>query len=103
MMEEKDNILDLIEGHIYNKDSVQFKLKGALVVWIAALNGECIGHVRLSIEYNKIKYHDAWVHPDYRRQGIYTMLWKARDTYAKQHFAGQKAMLGVKQVAYQYI
>ena len=29
MMGEKDNILDLIEGHTNNKDSVQFKLKRA--------------------------------------------------------------------------
>jgi GNAT superfamily N-acetyltransferase len=67
------------------------------LVWIAALGDECIGHVRLSIEHNKIKYHDAWVHPDYRRQGVYTMLWKARDTYAKQYFAGQKSYAWCKE------
>lgn len=61
------------------------------LIWIATLNSECIGHVRLSIENTKIKYHDAWVHPDYRRQGIYTMLWEARDTYAKLHYPGQKS------------
>ena len=61
------------------------------LVWVAILNNECIGHVRLSIEHNKIKYHDAWVHPDHRRQGIYTLLWETRDQYARQHFAGQKS------------
>ena len=29
-MEEKDNILDLIEGHTNNKDSVQFKFERTL-------------------------------------------------------------------------
>ena len=56
------------------------------LVWIATLGNQCIGHVRLSIEHNKIKFHDAWVDPDYRRQGIYTLLWETRDKYAKENF-----------------
>ena len=35
--------------------------------------------------------------PINRRQGVYTMLWKARDTYAKQHFAGQKSYAWCKE------
>lgn len=67
------------------------------LVWIAALGDQCIGHVRLSIEFDKIKYHDAWVHPAYRRQGIYTQLWEARDAYAKKHFTGWKSYAWCKE------
>jgi GNAT superfamily N-acetyltransferase len=67
------------------------------LAWIATLGDQCIGHVRLSIEYNKVKYHDAWVHPDYRRLGIYTMLWEARDKYAKENFKEYKSYAWCKE------
>ena len=67
------------------------------LVWVAILGDVCIGHVRLSIEPNQIKYHDAWVHPNYRRQGVYTLLWEARDKYAQENFKGQKSYAWCKE------
>ena len=67
------------------------------LVWIAILGDQCIGHVRLSIEHNKVKFHDAWVDPDYRRQGIYTLLWETRDKYAKKNFKGWKSYAWCKE------
>ncbi len=59
------------------------------LVWIAVIKNECVGHVRLSISSDKIKYHNAWVHPNHRRKGIYTLLWETRDKFVKQNFIGK--------------
>ena len=69
------------------------------LVWIATLNNKCIGHVRLSIEHQKLKFHDAWVHPDYRRQGIYTLLWEIREKYCQEHFKGWKTYAWCKKTS----
>ena len=46
-----------------------------------------MGHIHLQREANKrIKFLDAWVHEDYRRQGIYRELWDTRWTYVTKHF-----------------
>lgn len=38
-----------------------------------------IGHTFMHEEpLNKLKFLDAWVHPDYRRQGIFRSLWDTR-------------------------
>ena len=60
--------------------------------WIAILNNECVGNIHLQIEPNKqIKFLDAWVHEDYRRQGIFRKLWDTRWNYVQQHYKNYKA------------
>ena len=61
--------------------------------WIALTNDDHpIGHVFMQVELNeKIKFMDAWVHEDYRRQGIFTALWNTRWEFAKDKFPNYKA------------
>jgi GNAT superfamily N-acetyltransferase len=60
------------------------------LVWIAIHEGECIGHCRMTVESTgNIKFHDAWVHEDYRRIGVYSKLFNTRWEYAKKHFNGK--------------
>ena len=48
---------------------------------------ETIGHVFLQEEPDKrIKFLDAWVHPDHRRQGIYRALWDTRWEYVQNTY-----------------
>ena len=62
-----------------------------LLSWIALLNNECVGNIHLQIEpNNKVKFMDAWVHKDHRRQGIYRQLWDTRWNYVKEHYNGYK-------------
>tara|TARA_R110000822_G_scaffold83288_1_gene196347 strand:+ start:252 stop:584 length:333 start_codon:yes stop_codon:yes gene_type:complete len=59
--------------------------------WIAILNNECVGNIHLQIEPNKqIKFLDAWVHKDHRRQGIFRQLWDKRWTFVQQKYKGYK-------------
>jgi len=45
--------------------------------WIAISKGEAIGHIYMRIENEmKIKFLDAWVHPEWRRKGVYRKLWE---------------------------
>ena len=56
-------------------------------VWIAHINNEPVGHIHMLLEANnKLKFLDAWVHEDYRRQGIYRRLWDTRWEYIKNNF-----------------
>ena len=58
-----------------------------LHAWIAHIDNLCVGHIHLQQEANKrIKFLDAWVHSDYRRQGIYRKLWETRWKYVNKHF-----------------
>ena len=62
-----------------------------LLSWIALLNNECVGNIHLQIEpNNKVKFMDAWVHEDYRRQGIYRRLWDTRWEYVEENYKGYK-------------
>ena len=57
--------------------------------WIAMLNGEIVGHIYMDREPNqKIKFMDAWVHEDYRRQGIFRRLWDTRWEYCEKKYSG---------------
>ena len=59
--------------------------------WLAILNNECIGNVHLQIEPNKnIKLLDAWVHENYRRQGVYRQLWGTRWEFIQQNYKDYK-------------
>ena len=60
--------------------------------WAAILNNKCIGNVHLQLEPNKkLKLLDAWVEPEYRRQGVYRQLWDARWDYVKEHYIDYKS------------
>ena len=56
--------------------------------WLALTNtDQPVGHIFMQIELdNKIKFMDAWVSDEFRRKGIFTMLWEARWKYVKEHF-----------------
>src|SRR5690348_9860703 len=58
-------------------------------IWIAVdtKTNISVGHVFLNIEPgNKLKLMDAWVHEDYRNQGIYRRLWDTRWDYIKENY-----------------
>ena len=70
----------LFEPHAQNKK-----------MWLALSGGSVIGHIHLEEQPNStIKFFDAWVHPDYRRQGIYRKLWEMRWEYVQQEYSGWK-------------
>jgi ribosomal protein S18 acetylase RimI-like enzyme len=55
--------------------------------WISMIGEEVVGHIYMQIQLdNKIKFLDAWVHPDYRRMGIYRSLWEARWDYVNENY-----------------
>jgi N-acetylglutamate synthase-like GNAT family acetyltransferase len=57
--------------------------------WIAYVDNSCIGHTHLQLEANKqIKFMDAWVHEDYRRQGIFRTLWDTRWEFVTKEYQG---------------
>ena len=50
------------------------------------IDDEVVGHIYMKIEKdNKIKFLDAWVHPDHRRKGIYRNLWETRWNYVNEN------------------
>jgi len=65
--------------------------------WIASVDQLCVGHIHLQVEPDdRIKFLDAWVHPDYRRKGIFRKLWDIRWNYVKQNYNGWKAYAWAK-------
>ncbi len=74
----------MIEKIIHLKPNVQ-----EIETWIALSDDEVVGHIYMKIEKdNKIKFLDAWVHPDFRRKGIYRKLWEKRWNYVNQNYSG---------------
>ena len=62
-----------------------------LEMWMAyhSDTNEAIGHIFIVIEKDqKIKFLDAWVDSNWRRKGIYRMLWETRWTYVEQNYIG---------------
>ena len=60
-----------------------------LETWIAMIEDEIVGHIYMMRENgNKIKFLDAWVREDYRRKGIFRLLWDKRWEYVKQEYTG---------------
>jgi len=48
---------------------------------------ETIGHIFMNVEAGKkIKFLDAWVHPDHRRQGIFRSLWDTRWSHVQSNY-----------------
>jgi GNAT superfamily N-acetyltransferase len=61
--------------------------------WLALTNtDQPVGHIFMQIEIdNKIKFMDAWVSDEFRRQGIFSALWEKRWEYVKKNFNGWTA------------
>jgi len=60
--------------------------------WVAHIDNKCVGCIHFFLEpENKIKFLDAWVLENYRRQGIYRKLWDTRWDFVQQHYKGYKA------------
>lgn len=62
-----------------------------LEMWMAYHidTNEAIGHIFMVIEKDqKIKFLDAWVDSNWRRKGMYRMLWETRWTYVEQNYIG---------------
>lgn len=60
-----------------------------LEMWIAydSKKDISIGHVFMLIEKdNRIKFLDAWIHDDYRRQGLYRKLWERRWNFVCENY-----------------
>ena len=58
-------------------------------MWVAHIDNQCVGYIHFLLESNKtIKFMDAWVHEDFRRQGIFRKLWNARWEYCKNKYSG---------------
>jgi hypothetical protein len=80
-------------------DKIEFKVikiktnAQNLFGWIALSNtDQPIGHIFMQVELdNKVKFMDAWVNEEFRRQGIFTALWEARWKYVLKHFEGYMA------------
>ena len=67
--------------------------------WMAFVEDkhEAVGHIFLEHQTDQsIKFMDAWVHQDYRRQGIYTSLWDTRWTYVVSNYPGRKVFAWCK-------
>ena len=65
--------------------------------WIATMENVCVGHIRMQQEAGRrIKFLDAWVHPDYRRKGIFRKLWETRWKFVETNFRGYKAYAWAK-------
>ena len=56
--------------------------------WIALTQtDQPVGHIFMQVEIdNKIKFMDAWVSDEFRRQGIFTALWETRWEYVQKHY-----------------
>jgi len=65
--------------------------------WIAYVDELTVGHIHMIIEAkDRIKFLDAWVHPDYRRKGIFRKLWDIRWKYVEENYKGWKAYAWAK-------
>lgn len=79
------SIEDIQIMHLKPSGTRQYNMHG----WIAHLDNNPIGHVHMLLESNKrLKFLDAWVDEEYRRQGIYRQLWEERWRYVRQNFDG---------------
>ncbi len=80
LLEQSLNIL-----HVLPSGTRQYNMHG----WIAHIDNVCVGHIHMLIEANKrIKFLDAWVHEEYRRQGIFRTLWDVRWDYIQDNYTG---------------
>jgi hypothetical protein len=61
---------------------------------------EIIGHIFMIFELeNKIKFMDAWVSEDYRRLGLFRLLWDTRWQYVNDNYKGFKIYAWCKETS----
>ena len=71
--------------------------------WIALQDGKEVGWCNMSfLPNNTIKFEDAFVHQDYRGQGIYRSLWETRWNYIASHCQGMRIIAYCKPVTVQF-
>ena len=76
-----NNALNIL--HVLPSGTRQYCMHG----WVGHIDNVCVGHIHMLIEANnKIKFLDAWVHEEYRRQGIFRTLWDTRWEYVQQNY-----------------
>ena len=79
--------------HLKPSGTRQYNMHG----WIAHIDNEPVGHIHMLLESNKrLKFLDAWVDENYRRQGIYRRLWEERWNYIKENYSGWTAYAWAK-------
>ena len=67
--------------------------------WIAMIDGQEVGWCNMSfLPENTLKFEDAFVHPDYRGQGIYRKLWDTRWEYVNENLKGMKIIAYCKPI-----
>ena len=61
--------------------------------WVAIKDHKEVGWVNMAfLPDNTIKFEDAYVHPNYRGQGIYRKLWERRWDYVTSHCKGMRVV-----------
>ena len=67
--------------------------------WIAMIDGKEVGWCNMTfLPENTLKFEDAFVHPDYRGQGIYRKLWDTRWEYVNENLKGMKVIAYCKPI-----
>jgi len=58
-----------------------------LIGWLAIEQGLTVGHIFMQEEPDRrIKFLDAWTHPEHRRKKVFTSLWDTRWRYVTEHY-----------------
>jgi hypothetical protein len=58
-----------------------------LIGWLAIEQGLTVGHIFMQEEpEQRIKFLDAWTHPEHRREGVHTSLWDIRWRYVTEQY-----------------
>jgi len=71
--------------------------------WVAIIDGKEVGWCNMSFLPNDVlKFEDAFVHPDYRGQGIYRKLWDTRWKYVSASYKGKKVISYCKPSTYKF-
>ena len=67
--------------------------------WIAMVDNKEVGWCNMSfLPENTLKFEDAFVHPDYRKKGIYRKLWDTRWKYVNDNLKGMKVIAYCKPI-----
>ena len=67
--------------------------------WIAMVDNKEVGWCNMSfLPENTLKFEDAFVHPDYRKKGIYRKLWDTRWKFVNENLKGMKIIAYCKPI-----
>lgn len=57
--------------------------------WLAQSGEEVVGRISMVLELGeRIRFKSAWVHPDWRRRGVFRELWEARWARVVKEYSG---------------